>query len=55
MTLFSELNHRGITIIIVTHEADIAAFTPRRLVFRDGVVVTDKLIGIKTTLHTVKV
>jgi len=33
MTLFSELNRRGITVIIVTHEADIAAFTPRRLCF----------------------
>jgi putative ABC transport system ATP-binding protein len=54
MTLFSELNRRGITVIIVTHEADIAAFTPRRIVFRDGVVVTDELIGTKTTTHPAK-
>ncbi len=45
MTLFTELNNQGITVIIVTHESDIAAFTRRRIVFRDGVVVTDELIG----------
>ena len=54
MTLFTELNRRGITVIIVTPKADIAAFTPRRIVFRDGVVVADELIGTKTTPHTVK-
>jgi putative ABC transport system ATP-binding protein len=42
MTLFTELNHQGITLIIVTHEPDIAAFTRRRIVFRDGVVVLDE-------------
>ena len=54
MTLFSELNRRGTTVIIVTHEADIAAFTPRRIVFRDGVVVTDELVRTKTATHPVK-
>ena len=47
MVLFSELNRQGITVIIVTHEADIAAFT-RRIVFRDGVVVTDERVGANT-------
>lgn len=41
MSLFAGLNRQGITVIIVTHEADIAAFTRRRIVFRDGLVVTD--------------
>ena len=31
-----------------------AAFTPRRLVFRDGLVATDELVGTKTTPQTVK-
>lgn len=44
MTLFTELNSQGITVIIVTHESDIAAFTRRRIVFRDGVVMTDELV-----------
>jgi len=32
---------RGITIVMVTHEADVAAFAERTLVFRDGLVVDD--------------
>jgi ABC-type lipoprotein export system ATPase subunit len=32
-----------ITIIIVTHEKDIADFSRRRIFFRDGVVVSDEL------------
>jgi putative ABC transport system ATP-binding protein len=42
MALFTDLNRQGITVIIVTHEADIAAFTRRRIVFRDGLVVADE-------------
>jgi len=49
MTLFTELNSQGITVIIVTHESDIAAFTRRRIVFRDGVVVTDEPIRESST------
>lgn len=42
MTLFQKLNNeRGITIVLVTHEPDIAAFAQRRIVFRDGVIVSD--------------
>jgi putative ABC transport system ATP-binding protein len=48
MTLFSELNRQGITVIIVTHEADIASFTRRRIVFRDGVMMTDERVGANT-------
>ncbi len=48
MTLFSELNRQGITVIIVTHEADIASFTRRRIVFRDGVMMTDERVGTNT-------
>lgn len=41
MLLLSELRAAGITILYVTHESDIAAFAARRLVLRDGVIVTD--------------
>ena len=38
MTLFQELNRRGMTMVLVTHEADIAKFARRVLHFRDGQV-----------------
>ena len=41
MTLFSELNRQGITIVLVTHEPDIAAFAGRQVRFRDGLIVSD--------------
>ena len=42
MTLFQELNAQGKTIVLVTHEHDIAAFTARQLAFRDGKVRADE-------------
>lgn len=42
MNLFTELNKQGITIIIVTHEEDIAAYTKRTIVVRDGKIVEDR-------------
>ena len=41
MRLLAELNAGGITVILVTHETDIAAWARRRIVFRDGQVVED--------------
>jgi putative ABC transport system ATP-binding protein len=41
MGIFQELNNRGITIIMVTHEPDIAAFSGRHLFFRDGLILSD--------------
>jgi putative ABC transport system ATP-binding protein len=42
MQIFTALNQQGITVVLVTHEADIAAFAQRRIVFRDGLVVADE-------------
>ncbi|MEF8722758.1 ABC transporter ATP-binding protein [Candidatus Accumulibacter phosphatis] len=41
MDLFSELNRAGITIVLVTHEADIAAYARRQVRFLDGLIVSD--------------
>jgi putative ABC transport system ATP-binding protein len=42
MGLFQELNESGITIVMVTHELDIAAFCKRIIIMRDGRVLTDE-------------
>ncbi len=42
MRLLAELNAQGMTIVMVTHEADIAAWARRRIVFRDGRIVEDR-------------
>jgi len=42
MALFQELNHDGTTVVIVTHEPDIAAYANRLIRFRDGHVLSDK-------------
>ena len=45
MGIFQELNAKGITIILVTHEPDIAQFAKRHIVFRDGKIRMDKSNG----------
>jgi putative ABC transport system ATP-binding protein len=41
MEIFQRLNEKGITIIMVTHEADIAAYARRNIVMKDGLVRSD--------------
>ena len=41
MAVFQELNRQGMTIVVVTHDPDVAGFTQRQLHFRDGLVVSD--------------
>jgi putative ABC transport system ATP-binding protein len=43
MGLFQELNDSGITLVMVTHELDIAAYCKRIVVMRDGQVISDTL------------
>jgi putative ABC transport system ATP-binding protein len=44
MGLFQELNRRGKTIIMVTHEPELAAYTRRIITLRDGEIVADKMV-----------
>jgi ABC-type lipoprotein export system ATPase subunit len=43
MSIFRELNReKGLTILLVTHEAEVAAYAERIINFRDGRIVEDK-------------
>jgi len=44
MGLFQELNRHGKTIIMVTHEPELAAYTKRIITLRDGELVADKAV-----------
>src|SRR3954465_15771797 len=44
MAIFQRLNDDGITVIMVTHEQDIASFARRNVVMRDGLVRTDRAV-----------
>ena len=44
MSIFQRLNKQGSTIIMVTHEPEIAAFTKRNVVFRDGRILSDTVV-----------
>src|SRR5579859_5834349 len=44
MGVFQKLNEQGITIIMVTHELDIARYTKRMVILRDGRIVTDEAV-----------
>ena len=41
MAILQALNDRGLTIVLVTHEPDIASYAHRQVVFRDGRVIRD--------------
>ena len=47
MGLFQELNRRGKTIVMVTHEPELAVYTGRIITLRDGELVSDKRPGEK--------
>jgi putative ABC transport system ATP-binding protein len=50
MELLVNLNReRGITIVMVTHEPDVAAFAKRSLVFRDGRILSDVAVEARGT------
>ncbi len=45
MDLLQSLNQRGLTIILVTHEPDIAEYTTRQILFHDGKLVRDEPVS----------
>ena len=45
MGVFQKLNESGITIVMVTHELDIARYTKRTVILRDGKILTDEKIA----------
>jgi putative ABC transport system ATP-binding protein len=50
MGLFQRLNiERGITVVLITHEHDIAEYGTRIVAFRDGLVVTDRPVTNRRT------
>jgi putative ABC transport system ATP-binding protein len=51
MHVFQELNHAGMTILLITHEPDIALFAKRVIVLRDGRVVEDRPVEQKSGIH----
>ncbi len=44
MEIFQNLNESGITILVITHEKDIALFAKRNITFRDGRIVKDEIV-----------
>ena len=52
MSVLQELNGRGITIIVVTHDAEIASYAKRVIVMRDGLVIEDRPVENRQNAHT---
>lgn len=44
MGIFQQLNQEGVTIVMVTHEPDIAAHAKRSIVFKDGNIISDSIV-----------
>jgi ABC-type antimicrobial peptide transport system, ATPase component len=44
MNLFTELNNEGVTVIVVTHEDEVAEFTKRVIKFKDGQIIEDRKV-----------
>lgn len=45
MEIFQTLNNQGLTIVLVTHEPDVAQFAKRNIVFRDGRIKKDEFVA----------
>jgi putative ABC transport system ATP-binding protein len=47
MDIFQALNDSGITVVLITHERDIAAYAKRNIAFRDGKIVRDEAVATR--------
>jgi putative ABC transport system ATP-binding protein len=45
MQLFTDLNQQGITIVMITHEPEVAEYASRKITFRDGSIISDTAEG----------
>ena len=52
MAIFQQLNEHGITVIMVTHEQDIAAYAKRNVIMRDGLIRDDHLVAQRSDAKT---
>ena len=52
MAIFQQLNESGITVVMVTHEPDIAAYAKRNVMMRDGVILDDHLVSQRSNAAT---
>ena len=52
MGVFQKLNEQGISIVMVTHELDIARYTKRMIILRDGKIVTDEAVASRMNAET---
>jgi putative ABC transport system ATP-binding protein len=52
MALLQKLNTSGITIIIITHEADVAQFARRIIRFKDGQIVKEEINSTPSNAKT---
>lgn len=51
MGIFQELNEEGVTIVMVTHEPDIAMHTKRAIIFKDGNIISDNPVLERTIVR----
>ncbi|GAB6095562.1 ABC transporter ATP-binding protein [Desulfatiferula olefinivorans] len=47
LSVFNDLNDRGITLILVTHEPDVADFAKRVITMRDGRIIDDRDVAVR--------
>ena len=47
MEIFQSLNEKGSTIVMVTHEADIAQFALSNVIFRDGRIIANQAVKLR--------
>src|SRR5207245_4355793 len=53
LSLFQQLNRQGMTVVLVTHEPDIAEYATRVLTFRDGRLLHDQPVTIRRDAEAV--